>query len=102
MSPPPSKLHDNAGPVPACAPDISGDLPPPAASPNDAGYDRFAIPSMADLGVEPPAKALRFRGGEREALSRFETVMVSVSFVVNFVLTSSDLYALGVLHVEGI
>lgn len=73
----PPKLHDNAGPVPACAPDVSGDLPAPAASPDDAGYDRFAIPSLADLGVEPPAKALKFRGGEREALSRFETVMVS-------------------------
>lgn len=77
----PPKLHDNAGPVPACVPDISGDLPPPAASPDDAGYDRFKIPSMADLGVEPPAKALRFRGGEREALSRFEVVMVSTDAV---------------------
>ena len=75
------KLHDNAGAVPACAPDISGDLPAPGASPDDAGYDRFAIPSLADLGVEPPLKALRFRGGEREALSRFQTVMVSVIYL---------------------
>eukprot|EP00903_Cladosiphon_okamuranus_P021749 g19997.t1 len=78
------KLHDNAGPVPACAPDISGDLPPPAASPDDAGYDRFAIPSMAELEVEPPAKALRFRGGEREALSRFETVMAREDWISKF------------------
>lgn len=78
-----SKLHENAGPVPACAPDISGDLPAPVASPDDVGYDRFAIPSMAALGIEPPAKALKFRGGEREALSRFEDVMVSVVTVVS-------------------
>lgn len=63
--------------MPPCAPDISGDLPPPGASPDDAGYDRFSIPSLDDLGVEPPAKALKFRGGETEALSRFERTMVS-------------------------
>lgn len=71
------QLHDNAGPVPDCAPDISGDLPAPGASPDDAEYDRFSIPSLADLGVEPLAKALKFRGGEREALARLERVMVS-------------------------
>ncbi|CAM9589101.1 unnamed protein product [Pylaiella littoralis] len=78
------KLHDNAGPVPACAPCISGDLPTPRASPDDAGYDRFAIPSMADLGVAMPAKALKFRGGEREALSRLESVMAREDWISEF------------------
>lgn len=63
--------------MPPCAPDISGDLPPPGVSPGDSAYDRFAIPSLDDLGVEPPAQALKFKGGEREALSRLESVMVS-------------------------
>lgn len=71
------KLHDNAGAVPECAPEISGDLPSPGTSPDDADYDRFAIPSMSDLGMEPPAKTSKFKGGEREALSRLETVLVS-------------------------
>ncbi|CBJ30497.1 cryptochrome 1 [Ectocarpus siliculosus] len=78
------KLHDNAGPVPDCAPDISGDLPAPGASPDDAEYDRFSIPSLSDLGVEPLAKALKFRGGEREALARLERVMAREDWISKF------------------
>ncbi|CAM9681506.1 unnamed protein product [Ectocarpus sp. 12 AP-2014] len=78
------KLHDNAGPVPDCAPDISEDLPAPGASPDDAEYDRFSIPSLADLGVEPPEKALKFRGGEREALARLERVMAREDWITKF------------------
>eukprot|EP00904_Undaria_pinnatifida_P009785 jgi/Undpi1/5937/HiC_scaffold_2.g01211.m1 len=51
------KLHENAGPVPPCGPDIPGDLPPPGVSPDDAAYDCFAILSLDELGVEPPAQA---------------------------------------------
>lgn len=39
---------------------------------------------MADLGVDPPAKALKFRGGEREALSRLEHIMVSDDIISFF------------------
>ncbi|CAM9139565.1 unnamed protein product, partial [Hapterophycus canaliculatus] len=78
------KLHDNAGPVPACAPEISGDLPAPGASPDDSDYDRFAIPSMSDLGVEPPVGTSKFKGGEREALSRLESVLRRGDWISKF------------------
>ncbi|CAM9160349.1 unnamed protein product [Ascophyllum nodosum] len=79
------KLHENAGPVPLCVPTIAGDLPPPGAPSDDlVDPERFSIPTFADLGVEPPAKELKFRGGEREALARLESVMAREVWISKF------------------
>lgn len=75
------QLHENAGDVPPCAPDISGDLPPPSASPDDDKYKKFSIPSFKDLGVDKPEKDLKFKGGEREALARLKRVMVRLKIL---------------------
>lgn len=66
--------------MPPCAPDISDDIPPPGGGgkegDNNGDDDRFGIPTLEELGIEPPGKALKFKGGETEALARFESVMV--------------------------
>ena len=70
-------------PVTLCVPTIAGDLPPPGAPSDDlVDPERFSIPALfADLGVEQPAKELKFRGGEREALARLESIRVSEQHV---------------------
>ena len=66
-----------------CVPTIAGDLPPPGAPWDDlVDPERFSIPALfADLGVEQLAKELKFRGGEREALARLESIRVSEQHV---------------------
>lgn len=68
--------------MPPCAPDIDGNLPPPGSSLGDLDSGRFSIPTFDDLGVERPAKGLKFRGGEREALAKLERVTVRISTVL--------------------
>ena len=81
-----TKLCDRAGDPPAPLDPPAGGLPPvPPGAPRTAAADA-AVPSMADLGLEEPEGALRtpFRGGETEALARFERSFANKAWVCGF------------------